>query len=132
MFEYYNLWYKYKILSSLLIFIYNYILNIPYYMQVWRLVEKMHLSNLSDEGTFFCNTLANQSLLNRRGFWWCYTMQIYIVIMRSLKSLNPWSLEKMRHAHSQSKNEGIGSCFRDFYYKYMLDISYCIGWTRLP
>jgi hypothetical protein len=30
-------------------------------------MEKMHLSNLSDEGTFFCNTLANQSLLNKGG-----------------------------------------------------------------
>jgi hypothetical protein len=30
-------------------------------------VEKMHLSNLNDEGTIFCNILANQSLLNKRG-----------------------------------------------------------------
>jgi hypothetical protein len=36
-------------------------------MQVLCLVEKMHLSNLNDEGTFFCNTLANQSLLNKKG-----------------------------------------------------------------
>ncbi len=27
----------------------------------------MHLSNLNDEGTIFCKTLANQSLLNKRG-----------------------------------------------------------------
>jgi hypothetical protein len=36
-------------------------------MYVLRLVEKMHLNNLNDEGIFFCNTLADQSLLNKKG-----------------------------------------------------------------
>jgi hypothetical protein len=36
-------------------------------MQVLCLVQKMHLSSLNDEGMIFCNTLVNQSLLNKGG-----------------------------------------------------------------
>jgi len=40
-------------------------------------------------------------------------MHIYVGIARSLETLNPSSLEKMRHAHKQ--DEDIVTWFRDFY-----------------
>jgi hypothetical protein len=54
MFKYYN--YDTNIILLSLLKKYSYILDIFYYMQVLCLVEKMHLSNLNDEGTGFCNT----------------------------------------------------------------------------
>jgi hypothetical protein len=40
-------------------------------------------------------------------------MHIYVGIARSLETLNPWNLEKIRHAHSKNKN--IASWLRDYY-----------------
>ncbi len=69
-------------------------------------------------------------------------MQIYLGIMRSLETLNPWSLEKMRHAQRQCltlKMRVLLVGLRFYTYKYLLDISYCIWlikcmyciwWTR--
>ncbi len=60
-------------------------------------------------------------------------MQIYVGIMKTLETLNPWSLEKMRHSHRQCLNLKMRALLvglRFYTYKYLLDISYCIWWTR--
>jgi hypothetical protein len=61
-------------------------------------------------------------------------MQIYVGITRSLETLNvPWSLEKNRHAHRQCltlKMKVLLVGLRFYIYKYLLNISYCIWWTR--
>jgi hypothetical protein len=45
MFKYYNLWYKYDILSNILILVYNYILDNSYGTYVLHLMEMMPLNN---------------------------------------------------------------------------------------
>jgi hypothetical protein len=51
MFKYYNLRYEYNIINPFLNFF-----RFFFYMQILCLVEKMHQSNLNDEGASFCNT----------------------------------------------------------------------------